>query len=137
MTFGISNYDGDMLADYRDSTGIHGLAAALSGSFQASPSFEMEAAVNPGDTMSTAGTGLSRARDVNAGALTVSEALNYTPKNGPMIPVSAVLGGIDTSNPWTWIAILGAGYFGRKRFGDIGAVVGPLAALGVMKLFDK
>lgn len=138
MTFGISSYDGDQLADYRDSTST-GLAAALSVGFSASPSFEMSSAEDPALSAFFAGTGLSAARNVDVGALSYEQALNVAPPSGKMITLKQAepgLFGFDLTSPTNWLVLGAAAYIGYKNT-RYGLVLGPLAALGLMKLFEK
>lgn len=138
MTFGITNYDGDTFSEYLGSGSTSGIAAALSGKFQASPSFDLSEAVDPFATAQYAGTGLSKARNVDAGALSYNQALNYAPPGGKMITKSQALSGIDFTGagiPGLLMAI-GAGYYGGHRYGVVGAVGGTLAVIGLIRLLQ-
>ncbi len=137
MSFGISLFDGrDMLSEYANSAGTGGLAQAFSGSFQASPSFEVTQADNPFQGAAFAGTGLSRARNLDVGGMTYSQALNVAPPGGAMITKEQALAGLDLT-PVNLLLLAAAGYFGRQKFGNVGLALGPLAALGILKLLDK
>jgi len=134
MTFGITYDDHDVLSAYLNSSSTSGLAAALSGSFQASPSFEISAATDPRAGAAVAGTGLSRARNLDVGALSYEQAMNYVPPSGPMI--KNALSGLPDALPvhLLMLAALGFGYLGYKRMGPAGAIAGALAVLGAQQL---
>lgn len=142
MTFGITNGSEDMLSSYLGSTATNGLAAALSGHFQASPSFDLSEADDPFATAQYAGTGLSTARNVDAGALSYNQALNYTPPGGAMITKAQALAGIDLKSLGipgaiaALAAVCAAGYYGHQRYGIAGGVGGPLAVLGLLRLLQ-
>jgi hypothetical protein len=101
-------------------------------------SYEVESGVNLLETTAFAGTGLSRARDVDAGALSYEQAFNLAPR-GPMITQKQALEAIEgvELTPINVLLLLGAAYVGRKQLGDLGVVLAPLALLGLIKLFEK
>lgn len=140
MTFGITNGSEDMLSTYLGSTSTGGLAAALSGSFQASPSFDLSDAADPFATSAYAGTGLSKARNLDAGALSYNQALNYAPPGGPMITKAqalAGLGALDISMLFN-LTLLGlAGYVGYRKWGATGAATAALAAYGFKRFVNE
>lgn len=137
MTLGISYEDRRNVISPQRAAADLKLAQALSGKFQMSPSFNLNRAIDPSDGANYQGgssyspdlpilpshaglAGLTSGptRNVNAGAMSYGEAMNWTP---PALQQRAMLEGLDASdsgsNLWYWVAAasLAFWFYGRTQ----------------------